>query len=126
MKRTVLFLVLLTLWALPTAMAQERQRINIAHFSESRGDSDESLLLEVPFSQIIVLNNSMNSMSGFGMTLNLYGNVVVVDQMETMPDGTTQVVLRREDGRDFYGYKPTIRAVLTTANESENNTFLNN
>lgn len=112
MKKRLLLLSVLGLLISVPAISQQ-QRITIEHFSESRGDSESAMLFEVPHSQIVVLNNSLNSRSGFGMTLNLYGNVVVVDQMETMPDGTTQVVLRREDGKDFYGYKPTIRAILS-------------
>ncbi len=112
MKKGLLTLLLFTFIFSIHLNGQQQRRISIEHFSESRGDSDEALLFEIPYSQIVVLNNSLNSRSGFGMTLNLYGNMVVVDQLETMPDGTTQVVLRREDGKDFYGYKPTIRAVL--------------
>ena len=121
MKKGLLTLLLFAFVFSITIQAQQQRRISIEHFSESRGDSDKALLFEIPYSQIVVLNNSLNSRSGFGMTLNLYGNMVVVDQMETMPDGTTQVVLRREDGKDFYGYKPTIRAVLNTnlSNDSD-------
>ncbi len=123
MKKVLLIPLLFTLFITFDTQAQQQQRISIEHFLESRGDSDKALLFEIPYSQIVVLNNSLNSKSGFGMTLNLYGNVVVVDHMETMPDGTTQVVLRREDGKDFYGYKPTIRAVLNNNLGNDPNSF---
>nr|WP_299339000.1 hypothetical protein [Allomuricauda sp.] len=97
------------------------QKIEFEHFTTSRGDADDNLLLEIPYSQVVVMNNSLNSSSGFGMTLNFHGNMVVVDQIETMPDGRTQVVLRREDGRDFYGYKPTIKAILSDRNDENLN-----
>nr|WP_299072482.1 hypothetical protein [uncultured Allomuricauda sp.] len=94
-------------------IAQEKtQHIKFKHFVESRGDSELGMLLEIPYSDIVVLNNSLNSSSGFGLTMNFHGNIVVIDQMDTMPDGSTQVVLRREDGRKFYGYKSTIKAIL--------------
>ncbi len=115
--------MLFTFFITVELQAQQQQRISIEHFSESRGDSDDALLFEIPYSQIVVLNNSLNSRSGFGMTLNLYGNMVVVDHMETMPEGTTQVVLRREDGKDFYGYKPTIRAVLNNNIGNDQDSF---
>ncbi|WP_222981965.1 hypothetical protein [Flagellimonas meishanensis] len=112
MKRKLL-LVLMPLFTYTIYAQESPQRISIESFSQSRGDAEESQLLEVPHSQIVVMNNSLQTSSGFGMTLNLYGSVVVVDQMERMPDGTTQLVLRREDGKDFYGFKPTIRAILS-------------
>ncbi|NAY92000.1 hypothetical protein GTQ34_08720 [Muricauda sp. JGD-17] len=113
MKRRILPLSIFMLLVIFNVSSQQQQIMTVEHFSESRGDAHETLLLEIPNSQVVIMNNSLNSKSGFGMTLNLYGSVVVVDQMETMPDGTTQVVLRREDGKDFYGYKPTIRAILS-------------
>lgn len=122
MRRILLrFTVFLLLFSVFGSIAQEgTYRIKFEHFAESRGDYEPGSLLEIPYSDVVVLNNSLNTSSGFGLTLNFHGNVVVIDQMDVMPDGTTQVVLRREDGRNFYGYKPTIKAILTRTDMMNN------
>ena len=100
--------------------AQEQFRsISFEHFAESRGDSESGLIIEIPQSQIVVLENSLRTRSGFGMRLNFNGAMVIIDQMEVLRDGRTQVVLRREDGRNFYGYTPTLKAVLTNNQQNE-------
>ncbi len=82
------------------------------HFQESRGDTDTELIAKLPYSEVVLLHNSLNSRSSLGATLNFHGNVVVIDQMDIMPDGSTQIIIRREDGKNFFGYTPTLRAVL--------------
>lgn len=112
---TILFLMHFSM------VAQDKvQQIKFEHFVESRGDFEKGMLLEIPYSDIVMMSNSLNSSSGFGFTMNFHGNIVVVDQMNVMPSGNTQVVLRREDGRNFYGYKPTIKAILVKK-KAENN-----
>ncbi len=83
-----------------------------AHFEETRGNADTDLILTLPEQEIVQLQNSLNSSSGLGPSFNYYGKVVVVDQMDTLADGTKQLILRREDGKDFFGYRPTLKAIL--------------
>ncbi|UJH66167.1 hypothetical protein [Allomuricauda sp. SCSIO 65647] len=88
------------------------------HFQESRGDTDNELIAKLPYSEVVLLHNSLNSRSSLGATLNFHGNVVVIDQMDIMPDGSTQIIIRREDGKNFFGYTPTLRAVLKAVDTS--------
>nr|WP_299387163.1 hypothetical protein [Allomuricauda sp.] len=111
MKR-FLPLIFLLVFGLSASAQQERFNLKVAHFSESRGDYEHEKLLEIPYSKVVMVEKSLNSSSGFGLQLNFHGQRVIVDQMETMPDGSVQVVLRREDGKNFYGFKPTIKAIL--------------
>ena len=104
--------ILLVLLMSMGVVAQERYQLKFEHFSESRGDFELDTLLEIPYTNVVVMENSLKSSSGFGLQMNFHGQVVYVDHMETMADGSVQVILRREDGRNFYGYKPTIKAVL--------------
>ncbi|TXN38052.1 hypothetical protein FVB32_07095 [Flagellimonas hymeniacidonis] len=113
MKRQILFyLCFILLSGLQVTAQTKAQHIKFNHFTESRGDFEKGMLLEIPYSDIVMVDNHLNSSSGFGLTMNFHGNIVVIDQMDVMSDGSTQVVLRREDGRNFYGYKPTIKAIL--------------
>ena len=121
MKTQLLFFIS-TIFLSFQLVAQDRSHhISFKHFTESRGEAQKGLLLEIPYSDVVVMNNSLNSSSGFGFTMNFHGNVVVIDQMNVMPDGSTQVVMRREDGKDFYGYTPTLKAVLVKNNMQDIN-----
>ena len=111
MKRIVLLLILLVYYSGSFAQS-ERYELKVGHFEESRGDFDHEKILKIPYSQIVLIENSLNSSSGFGLQMNFHGQLVAVDYMETMLDGSVHVILRREDGKNFYGYKPTIKAIL--------------
>ncbi|PWL40198.1 hypothetical protein DKG77_05075 [Flagellimonas aquimarina] len=124
MKAQILFYVcFLTLSGLQITAQTKSHQINFKHFTESRGDFEKGMLLEIPYADIVLVDNHLNSSSGFGLTMNFHGNIVVIDQMDVMPDGTTQVVLRREDGRNFYGYKPTIKAILVREKTKNNSSM---
>lgn len=113
-KRNAMKKILLLLFLVISVVSaqQERYQLKFEHFTESRGDFESGMLMEIPYSNVVMIENSLNSSSGFGLTLNFHGHIVVIDQMETLSDGNIQVVLRREDGQSFYGYKPTIKAIL--------------
>jgi len=87
-------------------------RIEFEDFETSRGDSNQGLSVVLPHSEIVYLNNILGNSSGLGATFNFHGNVVVVDQFERMNDGSMQIVLRREDGKNFFGHEPTLKALL--------------
>ncbi|WP_350286403.1 hypothetical protein [uncultured Croceitalea sp.] len=88
------------------------------YFEETRGDWNGDLILTLPINETVQLQNTLASSSGLGPTFNYYGVVVVVDQVDILPNGNKQLIIRREDGRDFYGYRPTLKAILVT------NTFI--
>ena len=119
MKKRLLLLNLCLLFFCAGIDAQQRlKHISFEHFTESRGNTESGLRIEIPYSQLIVLENAMDTRSGFGLRMNFNGNMGIVDQMEGLMDGRTQVVLRREDGRNFYGNTPTLKAILS--NEQTN------
>ena len=98
---------------------QEKFQKSFQHFEESRGDANTEYILTLPYEETVLLTNPLNSVSGLGATFNYYGTIVVVDQMNVLPNGDMQLVLRREDGRDFYGFRPTLKAVLSKQPETD-------
>ena len=120
MKQTFTLLFLMILPFFLSAQQGNFQK-SFEHFDESRGDSTTEHILTLPYEETVLLTNSLNSTSGIGPTFNYYGMVVVVDQMNTLPSGDMQLVLRREDGRDFYGFRPTIKAVLSNKPMNDSN-----
>ena len=87
------------------------------HFEGTRGNSDTELILTLPSAEIVQLQNHLNTTSGFGWTFNYFGNVLVVEQLDILADGTKQLLLRKENGKDFFGSRPFIKAVLKTLDE---------
>lgn len=124
MKQCYAVLILLV-FPLAVIAQQEKFQKSFQHFEESRGDMATEYILTLSHQETVVLNSPLNSSSGLGATFNYFGTVVVVDQMNVLPNGDRQLVLRREDGKDFYGFRPTIKAVLspvpTDSTKTKNN-----
>lgn len=90
-----------------------------SHFEGTRGNSDTELILSLPEHEIVQLQNHLNTTSGFGWTFNYFGNVLVVEQLDILADGTKQLLLRRENGKDFYSNRRTIKAILRPIEEEQ-------
>lgn len=112
MVRFLLYIGCGLLFTLNSFSQNQVYRIEFEHFEESRGNGSDLIMTELPHSEVVVAYNPLNSKSGLGTKFNFHGNVVVVDQFNTLEDGAIQVVLRREDGRDFFGYTPFLKAIL--------------
>lgn len=112
MKQRFTLYMLLVAPFIVVAQQSEFQK-SFQHFEESRGNTTTERILTLPYEETVVLINSLNSSSGLGPTFNYYGTVVVVDQMNRLPNGELQLVIRRQDGRDFYGFQPTLKAILS-------------
>ena len=112
MKQRYTLLILLV-FPLIIFAQQENFQKSFQHFEESRGDTNTEHILTLPYQETVVLTNPLNATSGLGPTFNYYGTIVVADQMYRLPNGQMQLILRREDGRNFYGFRPTLKAVLS-------------
>ena len=106
-------LIILVVFPFMVFAQQDNFQKSFRYFEESRGDINSEPIVTLPYEETVALTNTLNSASGLGPTFNYYGTVVVVDQMNRLPNGELQLILRREDGRDFYGFRPTLKAVLT-------------
>ncbi len=125
MKQLFTLTVLLVVPLFLSAQQLEIKK-KFAHFEESRGDASPQSIVTLPYEEMVVLRNALNSNSGLGPTFNYYGTIVVVDQMNVLPNGDMQLVLRREDGRDFYGFQPTLKAIVTKTTRDSITTANNN
>jgi len=120
---TTLIFILLMISSINAQQSEFVKRFN--HFDESRGDVESGLILTLPYQEMVRLESNLNSNSGLGPSFNYYGTVVIVDQMNILPNGNKQLVLRREDGRDFYGYRSTLKAILVKNDLETRSTNLN-
>ena len=113
MKHLSLLLAIIFSTQMLTAQQDEYFK-KFEHFVESRGNMESGLIITLPYQERVRLEQGLNSNSDIGPRFNYYGTVVIVDQMNVLPNGTKQLILRREDGRNFYGYTPVLKATLSS------------
>lgn len=61
----------------------------------------------------VVMLGGLHNKEGIGKFIEVNGNKLIIDSMTPMFDGTKEVVLRRKDGRLFYGLFTTLRGRLS-------------
>ncbi len=61
----------------------------------------------------VVMVGGLHNREGIGRYVEINGNKLIIDSMSPMPDGTREVVLRRKDGRLFYGLFTTLRGRIS-------------
>ncbi len=49
-------------------------------------------------------------------TINIYGQSLIIESAEVQNNGRIHLILRREDGRDFYNLYPMVKAELIREN----------
>ncbi|GMN09818.1 hypothetical protein MTsPCn9_18610 [Croceitalea sp. MTPC9] len=124
MKHLYILLPILFLTQMLTAQQNEYFK-KFEHFTESRGNMESGLIITLPYQERVRLEQGLNSNSDLGPRFNYFGTVVIVDQMDVLPNGTKQLILRREDGRNFYGYTAFLKATLSNENIMKEETDLN-
>lgn len=75
---------------------------------------DKFLTLSGPLEQII-LNQ------GIGKTVNIYGKTLVIEEVNPRGDGSVELVMRQENGKDFFNYYPKVRARLISKTTKKEN-----
>ena len=61
----------------------------------------------------VVVLGGLHNREGIGRYIEINGNKLIIDSMSPMLDGTKEVVLRRKDGRLFYGLFTTLRGRIS-------------
>ncbi|MFT6795098.1 MAG: hypothetical protein ACJART_000230 [Maribacter sp.] len=68
--------------------------------------------ISLPVKGSMIIVGGLNDLDGMGNYLNIYGSKLIVDSLDIASDGTQNVVLRREDGNNFFNLYYTMRAKL--------------
>jgi hypothetical protein len=61
---------------------------------------------------IVAVMGGLNDWDGMNNYFNVYGSKVIIQSKDVAYNGIINITLRREDGRNFFGLYPTIRAQL--------------
>lgn len=76
--------------------------------------------MKLPNGNAMVIMGGLNDLDGMNNYFNLFGGKLIIDSLDMGLDGTQKIVLRREDGQDFYNLFPTISARLIPIDRTEN------
>jgi len=109
-KILLAWLLALSFWG----FSQKTYSLSLDTYQTSAdGSASFGNLIELPISQRTVVLGSLNDLSQIGSYISVYGTKLIVDSLDQASDGTKRVVLRREDGLDFYDFFPTLKVILT-------------
>lgn len=119
MKNTVIY-VLFVITPLFT-QAQQLFRLQLDSYQKIETTSGTmGKEINLPDRNATILLGGLNDLDGIGNYLNIYGSKLIIDSLNMGSDGTKHVVLRREDGLDFFNLFPTITATLIPMHYHEN------
>ena len=117
----IIFTILPFLW-----QSQEVFKISLDEYQTvENGTTSLESQVKLPAISGTVFFEGLNDLDGMGNYLNIYGSRLIVDSLERSSDGTKQVVLSREDGRDFYDFFPTLSVKLVPMTLSKKEELLN-
>ena len=61
---------------------------------------------------VVAVMGGLDDWDGMNNYFNVYGSKVFIESKDITYNGIINITLRREDGKNFYGIYPTIRAQL--------------
>ena len=121
MNKGILFLIIVLFPLL--VGAQEQFHLSLEHKQSSIYSSwDDSNETSFPLNESTIIVGGLNDLDGIGNYFNIYGSKLIIDSLDIASDGTQRVVLRREDGGNFFNLYPTIKAKLTPVRYLSNKT----
>jgi hypothetical protein len=108
MKNSLLYLLL---FACVQAHAQDMMLLRL-HAAEPREPFHEDVRQDLRTSndKVIAVMGGLNDWDGANNYFNFFGSKVIIEKMDKTSYGSTTLVLRREDGKKFYGLYPIMKA----------------
>lgn len=102
------------------AFSQEQYKISFDDFQLVE-DSSTSMKnqMKFPFKDAVVVMGGLNDLDGMNNYFNIFGSKLIVQEQSDNSEGSVSLVLRREDGRNFFDLFPTLSAKLTPLNIKE-------
>lgn len=105
---TILFLLLVQ-----SAKGQQLMKLRFLGAGESETPfANMWTSLDFKNETVVAVMGGLNDWDGMNNYFSIYGSKVLIENKDITYDGIINLTLRREDGRNFYGIYPTIRAQL--------------
>lgn len=127
------FILVIVLGIMPLlGFSQEQFILSLDEFQyvENSNTAMQSQM-RFPMSEKVIVMGGLDHFDEIGKYFNVYGSKLRVDNLSMGADGTHTVVLRREDGKNFFDLFPKVTARLIPiihsdfAKEIEQNTDAN-
>lgn len=71
-------------------------------------DLDKDKYLTLPGS----IERSIINQGGIGKSVNIYGKTLIIEEVNPQRDGSVELVMRQENGKDFFNFYPKVRTRL--------------
>lgn len=92
--------------------------LNEFQYTESSGSSMQTQI-RFPTSEKVIFMGGLDHLDEIGKYFNIYGSKLKVDNLTMNGDGTHTVILRREDGKNFFDLFPKLTARLIPVSHSD-------
>jgi hypothetical protein len=104
------FFLLLVLGALPM-QGQQAGAFVIEGFQKMETASPmTNYEINLPVKQVVAIMGGLKDWDGMNDYFNFFGSKLIIESSDIGLDGITYLVLRREDGLNFFDLFPTLRA----------------
>jgi len=124
MKKLALIMIFAIITFSVTAQEMFHLRLNDYQYVENK-DGGLNSQLKLPNNNATIIIGGLNDLDGLNNYINLFGSKLIVDSLNMGSDGIQNIILRREDGRDFFDLFPTVSGklipVIHPQNENKDN-----
>ena len=101
-----------------SARSQDIYRLTFDNFQQTDNYSGSELTqVKFPNDGFMVVMGGLNDWDGLNNYFNIFGAKLIVDSVYKGKGGIQNIVLRREDGLNFFNLFPTLRVTLTPSSQ---------
>ncbi|NHF58696.1 hypothetical protein FK220_005055 [Flavobacteriaceae bacterium TP-CH-4] len=106
------YLIFVLLLSVSPLMAQQQLLIVDEYQQTETIPSPTNQLIKMSGKQVIPVVGGLDQWDGMNNYIYVFGSKLIIESADLGSDGITRLVLRREDGLDFFNLFPTLRARL--------------
>ncbi|MGB3151013.1 MAG: hypothetical protein WBB27_10145 [Maribacter sp.] len=112
MKKALLLIILVLCFT--TSFGQQLVKLKLSPLDGSEYAYNSNIpQLKFNFNkEIITVMGGLNDLDGMNNYFNIYGSKLIIQQKDISSNGVVKLILRREDGNNFYGQYPTLEAEI--------------
>ena len=108
-----IYLAIITTLVMTFSFSQETATLRLTAVEEPETSYGEMRpLVQLGSRKVVAVMGGLNDLDGMNNYFNFYGSKVIVQSKDILSNGIISFTLRREDGDNFYGQYPTLRAEL--------------
>ncbi len=106
-----IYFTFITLAFLASSYSQQMATLRLTAVEEPESSYGEMRpLVELGNHKVVAVMGGLNDWDGMNNYFNIYGSKVIVQSRDISSNGIITLTLRREDGDNFFGQYPTLKA----------------